>query len=95
MDFPVQIDGTYVERGEREVELNGTTFTGYLLVNTYTMVSEGLFGFGAFRREGTIEQVWVKGVGLVTENHDAQLDDGTSSSIQKTLTSYTGLTPIE
>lgn len=89
--IPINVTGTYVERGNQDVTLNGQTFTGYKLVNTYVMVSEGLF---AFRREGTIEQVWVKGVGLVTENHEARLDDGTTSSITKSLTSWTALEPI-
>ncbi|MCB9746552.1 MAG: hypothetical protein H6740_28515 [Alphaproteobacteria bacterium] len=92
LEYPVEVNGTYVERGEVEVTLNGTTFTGYHLVNTYTMTSESFLG--AFTREGTIDQVWVKGVGLVTESHQARLDTGETTDIQKTLTTFTGLEPI-
>ena len=56
---------------------------------------DGMGGIGAFERGGYIEQVWVQGIGLYSEQHDASFDDGSTSSMVKTLDSFTGLTPIQ
>jgi hypothetical protein len=91
----VATSGTYVELGMVDVEVGGNTYSGYRLTNTYQMVFDGMGGMGAFVRDGYIDQVWVQGLGLVSEQHDSGFDDGSLSSMTKTLDSFTGLTPIQ
>lgn len=90
LPFPTAVTGTFVELGEVETTVGGETVNGYRLTNTYSMSSEGLF-----TRTGYIDQTWVPGIGLVYEKHTAELDDGKTSEIVKTLTSYTGLEIIQ
>ena len=91
----VATSGTYVELGMVDVEIGGTTYSGYRLTNTYHMEFGGFSGMGEFIRDGYIDQIWVQGLGLVSEQHDSSFDDGSSSSMTKTLDSFTGLTPIQ
>lgn len=62
---------------------NGETVTAYKLVNSYSQA--GSTG----TTNGYIEQWWVRGLGLVKENH-INMDTGAQIA-SKELTSYTGL----
>ena len=91
----VDVAGTYLELGEKEIEVSGTTYTAYRLTNTYSMSSEGLGGIiGAFEATGFVDQYYVPGIGLVYESNVQDKSDGTSHTLEKTLTGYTGLTQI-
>ncbi|MCP4808553.1 MAG: hypothetical protein GY913_00420 [Proteobacteria bacterium] len=92
----VDLQGTYLELGDKDVDVLGTTYTGYRLTNTYSMSSEGAFGgiFGAFTATGYVDSIYVPGIGLVSETHIQDKSDGTSHEITRTLTSYSGLTAV-
>lgn len=96
-DIPFEMNskGTYVELNEVTVVLDGVEVPGYRLTNTYTITYAGFLGTGAFVREGYIDQVYVAGIGLVTESHTATFDNGNTYDLSKTLTSYTGLARVE
>jgi hypothetical protein len=80
------ITGTYTESGFEEYTLyDGTVVEAYKLVNEYSSSD------GTTTVTGTIEQWWVKGLGLVKESH---IRDGSELSA-KELTAHTGLSVIE
>jgi len=94
------VSGTFVELGMVSVSVDGQSVDGYRLTNTYLFDYPGLdFGLGdpmgAFVREGYVDQVWVAGVGLYSEEHVANYSDGTSFTASKQLDSISGLTPIQ
>lgn len=85
---PYTIAGTYAEAGFQELTLfDNTTVQAYKLVNTYAKTDT------TATVNGYIEQWWVKGLGLVKENH-VNMDTGATIA-SKTLSSYSGLSITE
>jgi len=82
------VSGTYQEVGWVETSLpTGETVEAYKLANSYhlSISSAGM------EMDGYIEQLWVKGLGLVSEsNYDLSTGD---IYMSRELTSYSGLTP--
>jgi hypothetical protein len=96
--------GTFVEVGFVTVNLEGQDVEGYRLTNTFTMDYPGYdptgLGLpelmqGKFTRNSYVEQVWIAGVGLYSETHQADYDDGSTFTSTKQLDSVSGLTPIQ
>jgi hypothetical protein len=93
MQLDINVTGTYVERPSQSVTVEGETVDAYKLANTYRMEFDGIEGIGGeFTRDGYIEELWVKGIGLYSEDHSYTLDDGTGAQIVKTLSQFSGLT---
>ena len=92
----IDIQGTYLELWDVDVDVLGTTYTGYRLTNTYSLSSDGAFGgiFGAFTATGFIDQTFVPGIGLISETNIQDKSDGTSHEITRTLSSYSGLSAV-
>ena len=96
----MDVTGTYVEHPDgafTTVNVAGTQADAYFLTLTYAVAFAGIdagtgSAEGGFNRAGYIEQKWVKGIGMVEENHTYSLDGGPDSTITKSLSSYNGLT---
>ena len=95
VQMTVDVQGTYLEIGWKDVEVLGVTYNGYRITNTYNMTSEGFGGvFGAFEATGFVDSYYVPGIGLVEETHVQDKSDGTSHEIIKTLTAFSGLEAV-
>lgn len=86
------VSGAYAEVGFQDITLfDGSTVEAYKLTNTYAQTQTG--DLGDTTVNGYVEQFWVKGLGLVRENH-VDSDSG-EEILSRELTGYTGLTVAE
>lgn len=96
--YVLPTSGTYTAwPGTQPVTIAGVTYQAFYLTNQYTQELLGMDALGVSPPDninGHSELWYVEGLGLVKEK-TTDLNDPSVLSVEKTLVSFTGLTPVQ